>query len=133
MEALTGARSRLRYMRRAVIDAPDADNTLLADIDGLEAELAQLRVRLQGDRPRARRQEPIPPSIMRRAADVGSGHWDSRQAPTTTQRRALEIAQSELDEFLGDLKRALEVRLPELEAALEAAGAPWTPGRALPD
>ena len=36
-------------------------------------------------------------------------------------------------ESLGEeLRAALETTLPDLEAALEAAGAAWTPGRALP-
>ena len=33
---------------------------------------------------------------------------------------------------LRDIARVLEAELPELEARLEAAGAPWTPGRKLP-
>ena len=62
---------------------------------------------------------------------VAGGHWDSRQPPTAVQRRSLEIARAELDEIRSDLAEWVEVELPALEAELDAAGAPPTPGRKL--
>ena len=59
------------------------------------------------------------PSIMRRGGSAAWGHWDTRQAPTETQKSNLEIAQGEFDAFSVDLKQTLEVTIPELEAQLE--------------
>ena len=130
-EELGGARDRIRYMRRALLDAASADAELLAELDALEADLWALRTRLQGDRTRAQRNEPMVPSILQRAYRLTS-LWETRQAPTGTQKENLAIAGEAFEEFLKELKRALEETIPALEAKLEAAGAAWTPGRVLP-
>ncbi len=64
-----------------------------------------------------------------RVGRVVAGHWNTRQTPTATHRRNLEIARTDFDGFRTDLSAVLETTLPQLEEALEAAGAPWTPGR----
>jgi hypothetical protein len=61
--------------------------------------------------------------------DVVSGHWTSTSAPTETHREAYRIAGDQLEPVLQDLRRLLAEDLPALEAKLDAAGAPWTPGR----
>ena len=53
-------------------------------------------------------------------------------APTVTQQQSLEVASTDLAGVSGELTRLLETEIPALEAQLEAAGAPWTPGRKLP-
>jgi hypothetical protein len=53
-------------------------------------------------------------------------------APTATQRRQYEIAAAEFAKVLADLRAITETDLRRVEAAAEAAGVPWTPGR-LPD
>lgn len=63
---------------------------------------------------------------------IAGGHWDTRQAPTATQRASQEVARGELERVTAEPQRLLEVDLPALEAELEAAGAPWTPGRRVP-
>jgi hypothetical protein len=52
--------------------------------------------------------------------------------PTATHRRNLEIAAADFATLKTELATWLESDLADLAAALEAAGAPWTPGRALP-
>ncbi len=81
---------------------------------------------------RRRLNEASKPSILGRLGQIAFGHWRTRQAPTTTQRRSLEIAEGDFTRVAGDLARTLGTDLPDLEAELEAAGAPWTPGRKLP-
>ncbi|NND79650.1 MAG: hypothetical protein HKN53_07120, partial [Maribacter sp.] len=54
--------------------------------------------------------------------------WATRQNPTETQKRNIEIARDEFDTFKGDLSIYFN-DLEAYEAALEAAGAPYTPGR----
>ena len=56
----------------------------------------------------------------------------SSSAPTATQRQAYDIAAADLATTLKDLHALVEVDLAGLEKAMEAAGAPWTPGR-IPD
>ena len=44
-------------------------------------------------------------------------------------KEAYAIAGDEFAEVLAGLKQVVEVDLQALEAAMEKAGAPWTPGR----
>ncbi len=131
-EELGRARDRLRHMRAALLETPRAGPALFAQMDDLNATLVGLRTRLNGDQVRGSRDEPSVPSIRGRVGRVVGGHWDTRQTPTATHRRNLEIARTDFDGLRRDLSAVLETTLPQLEVALEAAGAPWTPGRRLP-
>ncbi len=68
------------------------------------------------------------PSIRGRVGEVAYGHWGTRQMPTATQQRNIEIAVTDFDTFKGDLVAYFN-GLEAYEAALETAGAPYTPGR----
>ena len=63
--------------------------------------------------------------------DIMGGERFSTSAPTTTHKQGYEIA---AQEFAGELAKlhSLSDQLQTLEKQLEAAGAPWTPGR-IPD
>ena len=50
-------------------------------------------------------------------------------APTQTHRDAYAIAADEFGQQLGNLHSLIQVDLAKLEKDMEAAGAPWTPGR----
>jgi hypothetical protein len=67
--------------------------------------------------------------VIDRLGVIAGGHWATRQSPTQTQRQSQEVARRELTQVEADLTRLLDEELPAVEAALEAAGAPWTPGR----
>ena len=47
-------------------------------------------------------------------------------------RRQLEIAQEEFTELAAAVDEIVSVDLPALEADLDAAGVPWSPGRGVP-
>jgi hypothetical protein len=120
--------TRLRHMRATLASTPKADPALYGRIDSVSASVADLSRRLFGDPARQRLNQSDAPSI---AGRVGSAmaNWETRQMPTATQRRDLEIATSEFAALSRDLKALVEGDLARLEAALTAAGAPWTPGR----
>ena len=126
------ARDRLRHMRAALDETPGAGPELYRSLEDVEARLEQLATRLQGDRTRSRYNEPSVPSIAGRVGQVAGSHWNTRQAPTETQRASLRIAGDAFATLSAELVGLLDGALAELEAALEAAGAPWTPGRRLP-
>ena len=131
-EEIRRAEERLRYMHHALVEAPQADVALFTSLDQLESSLAELRLRLMGDRVRGRMNEASTPSILSRIGRVAGSHWDTRQTPTGTQVQSLDVARSAFASLSNELGRFLSTDLPGLEAELEAAGAPWTPGRALP-
>jgi hypothetical protein len=122
---------RLRHMRHALGETPRAEPALYERLDAIGGSLAGLRVRLVGDRIRDRLNEASVPPILDRIGRVAGGHWDTRQAATATQRTSLDVAARGLDAVRSELAAILETEIRELEEALEAAGAPWTPGRRL--
>jgi len=98
-------------------------------MDSVTRALAGLELRLSGDPARQALNESDAPSISDRVGQVMSGHGETRQTPTATQRRDVEIATAAFEALTRDLKALVEGDLARLKADLEAAGVPWTPGR----
>ena len=119
-------RNRIKHIRKAVLDTPAADHALVSEIDGLQQRLNSILTRLRGDRTRSKHMEPAAPSINRRVRVALQ--WYVTSPPTQTQQDAYRFAGTEFTEVLTEL-RALVEGLKQLEDRLEAAGAPWTPGR----
>jgi photosystem II stability/assembly factor-like uncharacterized protein len=128
-QSLGEAASRLNHLKAAWRATPGADAALLDRVDALQARLADLRVELLGDETVANRNEPTPPAILDRVQRVVYGNWTVTSAPTATHRRGYEIAAEGLAAWLPKLTALVETDLAALEAELDAAGAPWTPGR----
>ena len=125
-------RERLRRLRAALAETPRADPALYSRMDGILRTLSGIEVRLNGDPARQSRNEPAAPSIRGRLGQVAGGHWGTRQTPTETQRESVRIAAAEFGTLAGELRLLVEEELAAIEADLEAAGAPWTPGRRIP-
>ena len=131
--AAAAAMDRKRAMKRALQATPNASEELRGDVRALELRLMDLQERLNGDRTQASRSEGGMPGIVGRVNTVVGGHWRALHGPTQTHRDQYEIAAAEFSAVYGDIKRLVETDLPAFEARMEAAGAPWTTGRALPD
>ena len=99
----------------------------------LELKLLDLRERFTGDPTRSRRNEPAAVGLIDRIETIIGGHWSTTSAPTGSHRKNYEVAASEFEEALKALRPLLEHDLPALHETLEAAGAPWAPGRKLPN
>ncbi len=122
------AENRLAHMEKAVLETPRAPATLLQQISALENRIADLSVVLMGDRVRGSLWEPSQPSVLGRVGQIASGHWWTTEPPTQTHRTSLGIATGQLTEVEGRLEQ-LAGEVMQLEEALKAAGAPWTPGQ----
>ncbi|MEM8678639.1 MAG: glycosyl hydrolase [Planctomycetota bacterium] len=123
--------NRLKHIRQAIMETPSVDAAWLTEADKLRDRLLKLRTRLSGDRTLRRQNEPVPPSISSRVNNIVGSQWTATSPPTQTEKDAYTYAGEEFTEALGELK-AVTSELKELEAKLEKAGAPWTPGR-IPD
>ncbi len=124
-------RDMLRHARAAVIAAPRADAALFARIDSIEARIAAISVRLNGDPARQQLDQSSAPAASGRVG-AASSTWDTRQMPTATQRASVAIATTEIAAIRRDLRTLVDTDLARLVSALEAAGAPWSPGRRVP-
>ncbi|UCC71707.1 MAG: glycosyl hydrolase [Gemmatimonadota bacterium] len=119
---------------KAVIEVwPGADPGLRQQARDLEISLMDLQEALTGDPTKPRRNEPEMPGIVSRVQQVVRGSYSGTYGPTMTHRRNYEIAAADFSAIYDDLRQLIEVDLPALEDALEAAGAPYTSGRRLPD
>jgi photosystem II stability/assembly factor-like uncharacterized protein len=123
---------RLRYVRKALDDTPGDTGALADRARELERRLADLRVLLTGDETVKRNFEPVSPSIVERVQRAVRAHWTTTSAATGTHRREYDIAAGAFKPVLADLRALVEADLPRLESEMDAAGSPWTPGRALP-
>jgi len=123
------AQNRIDHIERALLNAPDAAPSLTDRALALDERLKDLRIGLQGDPTISSRSEPTPPSVTSRVSRIIWGGWNSTSAPTGTQRESYAVAAAAFAEVLAELRQLVEVDLTALEADLEAAGGPWTPGR----
>jgi hypothetical protein len=72
---------------------------------------------------------PTLPSIGDRVNTIMDDERLSTSPPTQTHITNYQIASEDFTRALAELKQLTEVDLAQLERDMEAAGAPWTPGR----
>jgi hypothetical protein len=132
LEALNDGLSQVEHIKRVIEQTPGLALSLRQRARSLELKLLDVRERFLGDPTRPRRYEPAMDGLIGRIETIISGHWATTSAPTGSHRKNYEIAATELEAALESLHPLLERDLPGLHEALEAAGAPWTPGRKLP-
>jgi photosystem II stability/assembly factor-like uncharacterized protein len=121
--------ARLKTIREALRETPAVDKQLGAVADGIEQRDREILRALRGDVEVARRSEPVPSSIGDRVNSIMDGERFSLAKPTASHTDSYNIAAAEFAEQLGKLRALVEVDLSKLEKDMEAAGAPWTPGR----
>jgi hypothetical protein len=120
--------ARVKAIRGALRETPAAEK-LSAAADSIEqANRGILRV-LRGDTEMQKRNEAVPSSINDRVQAIMEGERFSLARPTQSHVDDYNIAAAEFAEQLGKLHALVEVDLAKLEKDMEAAGAPWTPGR----
>ncbi len=149
-QSLRAFQAKVQGLRRAVSGALEAGNALTDRLEKIKKALDQtpsidpkwkmaarnlgqvnrdiLRT-LRGDVALRARNENTPISIVERVEDIAGEQLLALIKPTTTQLEAYRIAGEEFSQELTKLRRLIENDLRELEKAMDAAGAPWTPGR----
>ncbi len=121
--------SRLKQIREALRYTPSAEKELSAVADSLEQRNREILRALRGDVEIARHNEPIPSSINDRVNSIMEGERFSLAKPTQSNIDSYNIGAAEFTDVLSKLRTLVEVDMAKLEKDMEAAGAPWTPGR----
>ena len=129
LEAANALKPRLAAIRRALLETPSAGETLLADATTLDRRTNEVLRALRGDNALRARNMNLPPSIGERVGDIVGGQRMSTSRPTQTQMNQYAAAAQDFESTLGQLRQLIEGDLLRLEKQMEAAGAPWTPGR----
>ncbi len=130
-QVLENAKGRVDLMRYALqrsVAGPEVDG----ELEALRLEIDALQTELNGNRSKGSLAEPQPAVIGDRLAVADFARQFSTYGPTPTHSRSLEIAEQDLAAFKAKLNRMLTERLPAVERRLLEAGAPWTPGQAIP-
>jgi hypothetical protein len=128
-QAANSLTPRLAAIRRALLDTPSAPEKLLQDAAALEKRKNEILKALSGDSALRGRNMNLPSSINERVGEIVGGQRMSTSRPTQTQIDLYAHAAAEFEGTLSALRQLIEVDLAKLEKQMEAAGAPWTPGR----
>ncbi|HXG68939.1 MAG TPA: glycosyl hydrolase [Blastocatellia bacterium] len=132
LEAANSAKTRIGTIKRALLETPAAEPRLLETASALDKRLNDLLRALRGDTTLRSRNENTLPSINDRVNGIVSQQRMSTSRPTQTQMDQYQIAAQDFGRVLAALRSLVEGDLANLEKAMEAAGAPHTPGR-IPD
>jgi photosystem II stability/assembly factor-like uncharacterized protein len=116
-------------MKKAFSAALSADQELFSRLESAEDLLIRTRETLYGN-PLARRlSEPALPSLIR----MIDAQLQTTAPITQTNRQKFQDAAAVFAKLQQELRHFLEVDLKKLHSDLEAAGAPWSPGRGVPE
>src|SRR5438552_1726738 len=128
-EAANALKPRLVAIRRALLETPSAGESLLADASALDKRTNEVLRALRGDNSLRQRNMNLPPAINERVGEIVGSQRMSTARPTQTQMNQYAAASADFETALAQLRQLIEVDLSKLEKQMEAAGAPWTPGR----
>ena len=95
----------------------------------LEKRKNEILRALRGDQALRQRNMNVPPAISERVGEIVNAQRMSTAQPTQTQLDQYAVAARDFDAALTQLRQLIEGDLAKLEKQMEAAGAPWTPGR----
>jgi len=128
-QAATALKPRLAAIKRAINETPSLPTRLQDDATTLDKRVTEILRSLNGDTSARQRNMNTPPSINDRVGYVVGAQRMSTSRPTQTQINQYSAAAQDFEGVLTQLRQLVEVDLSKLEKQLEAAGAPWTPGR----
>jgi hypothetical protein len=129
LEATNALKPRLALIRRALLETPAAGDKLLDDATALDKRTNEILRALRGDNALRARNINLPPSINERVGGIVATQRLSTARPTQTQITQYNAAAQDFEQTLAQLRQLIESDLARLEKQMEAAGAPWTPGR----
>lgn len=119
---------KLKYIKRAVIDAPALPITISKSISELETRMNAVNLQLNGNGSLARREFETLPSINSRIGTIVGGLWSTTVAPSETYLQSYQLALTEFNAVYKEIK-SIDSAMTQLEQKLEMHAVPFTPGR----
>lgn len=124
--------AKVKAMGLALTQANNAPGDLEKRLYDLKIKLMKLDVVLNGNRSKQQVGEKTKPTLSDRLSVANIGTGLSTYGPTETHKRSLEIAQNMLKDIQRKLAQIVNQDIPNMEKALQNAGAPWVEGQAYP-
>ncbi|MGA2270806.1 MAG: glycosyl hydrolase [Bryobacteraceae bacterium] len=128
-QSATEAGTRLSAIRRAIDATPSLPLKLREEALKLEKTLNEIELALNGDRVWRSHNEGTPASISEHVQAAASPTRGTTGRPTKTALEQYQIASDGLAVEVPKLRRLIETDIRAIEKQLDAAGAPYTPGR----
>jgi hypothetical protein len=126
---LTDANNRMKHLREATFSVAKPNQDFVKEVVSIEEKLRSIQKKLNGDQVANRLDIDTPPSISSRLFSAIYDGYSTTSDPTTTMKEQLQLAADEFEPVLVELKAVAVGDIKALEQKLEAAGAPYTPGR----
>ena len=126
---LNNTSKELGQMRAAAQGIKNDNSKILMGIDLAQEKITIIQRKLNGDWLAYRLDVDLPPSISDRVNRAAYGVLSSSSAPTTTQREAYNIANSELEPLKKELNSFLDNDMKRIIDMLNRSGAPYTTNR----
>ena len=126
---LNNTSKELEQMRAAAQGIKNDNSKILMGIDLAQEKITIIQRKLNGDWLAYRLDVDLPPSISDRVNRAAYGVLSSSSAPTTTQREAYNIANSELEPLQKELNSFLDNDMKRMIDILNRSGAPYTTNR----
>lgn len=129
----TALESRLDLLKQTLARTRSAPQALDDQWQSLHTELQDIITILRGNQAQAATGVAAPANVVSRLGRVLIGIGNSTYGPTQTHKATLGYAEADFAGVRTRLNALQSKAIPEFEAAMQAAGAPWTPGAALPE
>jgi hypothetical protein len=126
-------KGKLARIQRVLVAMPKGAVTLLGRAKAAETRLDEVIFAMRGLEPKASDEE-IPPTrlpVWSRLSTIIYNQFGTTSEPGQSQLQGAQIVRDELVPLLVTLKAIAREDIPALEKELDAARAPWTPGRLL--
>jgi photosystem II stability/assembly factor-like uncharacterized protein len=128
-KVVSSLKEKIKLIKVALHNTPGASPELSKKAAALEAKIKKLDIILNGDRSIRKRNASQPPGLSSRVFTILYGLYRSTSDPTRTLEEQYSIVKEGIDGVLKKIKQLIESDVKPLEAEMEKAGAPWTPGR----
>ncbi len=120
--------NKLRFIKAAYLQTPRLPLAVNTDAQALEDRLKKVGIEMNGDQTKSSREFETEPGINSRVFSIIGSLWDISSGPTTTMTKTFTETDRDLDKVVNEVN-AINEEIAKLEAILEQAGAPYTPGR----
>ena len=130
--AIGVTRERLNRLESALYRSRTAPGELDAQYEALRQQLFTIEEELTGNQSSNGQYGSEPSTVTSRIGFAQTGTAYATYGPNPAHERQLGMAETEYDDIRQRLDALMHERIPAFEAALDEAGAPWTPTRMLP-